>query len=79
MEVLLKEDQYYTYDNYRTWEDGERWELIDGKAFAMAPAPSWVHQRFSSRLQGQLFNYLRGKTCEVFTSPFDVRLNADTT
>ena len=78
METLQKEQLYYTYADYCEWKDGERWEIIDGSAVAMAPAPAWGHQRFSSRLQGQLFNYLQGKSCEVFTAPFDVRLNADT-
>ena len=78
MEALREEKQYYTYADYCTWPDGERWELIDGKAFAMAPAPSVGHQGVSSNIHGQFYNFLKGKPCKVFHAPFDVRLNADT-
>ena len=78
MEALLKEEQHYTYSDYCAWEDGKRWELIDGKAFAMSPAPSWRHQGLSGNLYLQFATYLKGKACRVFHAPFDVRLNADT-
>ncbi len=35
----------YTYDDYAQWEGD--WELIDGQAWAMAPAPSVEHQSLS--------------------------------
>jgi Uma2 family endonuclease len=38
----------------------------------------WRHQRISRKLLRQLVDFLRGKSCEVFYAPFDVRLNADT-
>ena len=34
--------QRFTYADYLKWPDGERWELIDGEAFAMAPAPTII-------------------------------------
>jgi len=71
------QNERYTYADYCTWDDNERWELIEGIPYAMSPAPSWIHQRVSSRLHGVLFNFLSGKPCEVFHAPFDVRLNAD--
>ena len=77
MEAALKLDDYFTYADYCTWEDGERWELIDGVAYAMAPAPSEGHQSVSRDILGQLYIFLRGKQCKVFAAPFDVRLNAD--
>jgi len=73
---LPEKYQRYSYADYRTWDDGERWELIDGEPYAMSPAPSPAHQRVSNRLSFQLTLFLQGKTCEVFTAPFDVRLNA---
>jgi len=55
-----------------TWPDDERWELIDGFAYQMAPA-STNHQRLVRRLLNKFENYLEGKTCEVFDF-FGVRL-----
>jgi len=72
-----KEDQRYTYSDYLEWDDDQRWELIDGVPFLMS-APSWRHQRISSNLHGELYIILKGKPCEVYAAPFDVRLNAYT-
>ena len=71
----LKEKEYYTYSDYCTWDDSERWELIDGVAYAMAP-PSIPHQGISVELSRQLSNFLQDKPCRVYTTP-GVRLNAD--
>ncbi len=68
------ENQRYTYGDYLKWPDEERWEIIDGVAYNMTPAPSVEHQRISGELFRQLANYLQGKSCEVFYAPFDVRL-----
>ena len=78
MEALQREDQRFTYSDYCTWQDNEQWELVDGKAYAMAPAPSLGHQWISSNLHLLLAGFLKGKPCKVFYAPFDVRLNADT-
>lgn len=64
----------YTYADYLTWKFQERLELIKGKIFKMSPAPKVNHQRVSGYLQYELFRFLIGKKCEVFTAPFDVRL-----
>lgn len=64
----------YTYADYLTWPPEERWELIDGRPFAMSPAPSVPHQHVSMRLGSQLVTLLDGKPCHVFAAPFDVRL-----
>jgi Uma2 family endonuclease len=67
----------YTYAEYFSWDDGKRYELIDGEIVMMTPAPTDVHQEISAKLVGELYIYLKGKTCKVFAAPFDVRLNAD--
>lgn len=69
----------YTYADYLTWQFQERVELILGKIFMMSPAPSSRHQYVISVIQGTIFNYLKGKSCRVFPSPFDVilQLNGD--
>ena len=34
----------FTLQDYLTWPDDARWEIIDGKAYAMTPAPTVTHQ-----------------------------------
>ena len=79
MEVneALPEYRRYTYEDYCSWDDDKRWELIDGFPYAMS-APSRKHQEISRNLFSQLHNSLKGNPCEVYFAPFDVRLNADT-
>jgi len=72
-----KEDQRYTYSDYLQWDDDQRWELIDGVPFLMS-APTRRHQQILGNLFNQLYNFLKGKPCEVYVAPFDVRLNANT-
>lgn len=69
-----KADRLYTYGDYFGWDDGQRWELIDGVAYLMSPAPSRRHQWMLMELSRQVANYLVGRTCEVYVAPFDVRL-----
>ncbi|WP_139902181.1 Uma2 family endonuclease [Clostridium thermarum] len=67
----------YTYKDYLNWPDAERWELIDGIPYDMSPAPTRKHQKISGELFAAIHNYLKGKTCEVYSAPFDVRLIID--
>lgn len=71
---LKKEDEKYTYGDYLTWPEGERWELIDGVAYDMSPAPNRIHQKILGNLFYQMKNYLKDKSCEVYFAPLDVRL-----
>jgi Uma2 family endonuclease len=64
----------YTYADYFKWKFEERVELIRGHIFKMSPAPNRVHQKISSFIANELYNYLKGKKCEVYYAPFDVRL-----
>jgi len=64
----------YTYADYLTWQLGEMTELIRGKIFKMSPAPGSLHQKISGELFRQSANFLKGKKCQVFSAPFDVRL-----
>ncbi|GAB7388755.1 Uma2 family endonuclease [Bacillaceae bacterium] len=59
----------YTYEDWKTWEG--RWELIEGKAYNMTPAPS-THQFAVGELFFALRSYFQNKNCLVFTAPFDV-------
>ena len=75
MGALPKEDRTFTYADYKEWglKDGERFEIINGEAFAMA-GPNERHQAILGELFTQFHNYLRGKPCKVYPAPFDVRL-----
>jgi Uma2 family endonuclease len=70
--ALRKQDQKYTYADYLSWPDNERWEILDGTAYNMSPAPLIEHQRITMELSGIIWSYLRGKPCKVFVSPIDV-------
>ncbi|MBF0543152.1 MAG: Uma2 family endonuclease [Candidatus Riflebacteria bacterium] len=73
MKPVPNEERLFTYGDYLTWPDEERWEIIDGVPYAMT-GPGLSHQRVSGRLLRVLLNFLEGKPCEVFHAPFDVRL-----
>ena len=64
----------HTYGEYLTWDDGQRWELIDGVAYAMSPPPTFDHQRVVLEIAYQLRRALEGKRCEAAIAPIDVRL-----
>lgn len=67
-------NKLYTYADYFQWRFEERVELIKGRIFKMSPAPNVRHQRICGEVYGQLWSFLKGKKCEVFVAPFDVRL-----
>lgn len=67
-------DERWTYADYSRWPEDERWELIEGQAWSMSPAPLLRHQRIARKLFTRLANLLEGKTCEVFIAPFDILL-----
>ena len=75
---IVKEPDFaygsYTYADYLIWEMDEMVELIRGKIFRQAAAPRVIHQRISGKIFNKLYNFLEGKSCEVFSAPFDVRL-----
>jgi len=65
---------FYSYRDYLTWNMDEMVELIKGKVFKKAAAaPNRLHQRLSIHLASEFFQFLKGKTCEVYEAPFDVR------
>ncbi len=71
--------QTYSYEDYKEWED--RWELIDGIPYAMAPAPYPKHQRVVSHVWRELdknLNCIFKNICEVYISPVDWKVNENT-
>ena len=69
-----KSENRFTYGDYLNWPDEERWELIDGIAYNMSPAPLRRHQKISMELGRQIANFLVDNPCDVYIAPFDVRL-----
>ena len=67
------EDKLFTYLDYESWDDDERYELIDGIAYMMS-APSMEHQNILGELFKQLAIFLTGKPCRVFVAPCSVCL-----
>jgi len=73
--LALARDDRYTWTDYRSWPDDERWELIDGVAYSMAAAPTTRHQLVTGRIFSRLERQLSGKRCTPFIAPTDVRLS----
>jgi len=72
--AFKRPDHRYTYKDYLTWPDDERWELIEGIAYDMTPAPSPIHQEVCMALGSILYAYFKTTQCKVYPAPFDVRL-----
>ncbi len=64
---------FYSYANYMRWDIEERLEIIKGQIYLMS-APFRKHQEVSGVMFAELFFYLKGKPCKVYSAPFDVRL-----
>jgi Uma2 family endonuclease len=72
--LALKREERFTYGDYLTWDDDERWELIDGSPYNMSPAPTVAHQLILGELYFQFSAWLKDKRCRPYLAPFDVRL-----
>jgi Uma2 family endonuclease len=74
--ALLKPDEKYSYTDYLSWPEEERWEIIDGVPYMQA-TPTRIHQEISGNIFVQIHTYLSGKSCKVYHAPFCVRLDTD--
>jgi Uma2 family endonuclease len=70
---VKRKQQRYSYADYLTWDDDNRYEIIDGEVFDMT-SPSFTHQSISMELSRQFANYFEDKPCKVVCAPFDVIL-----
>ena len=70
--------QYYTYEDYKGWDDS--WELIDGVPYAMSPAPYPRHQKVLFKISKELDHNLKcaNDACEVYISPIDWKIDETT-
>ncbi len=74
---LPKDEERYSWSDYLAWPEGERYELIEGVAYAMSPAPRRKHQETSRAFFRQMDRALSKRSCQVYFAPFDVKLSAD--
>lgn len=76
---LRNNNDLFTYADYLTWPDNERWEIIEGMPIDMTPAPSTKHQKISMDLSTLINTFIKkkGGNCSVFAAPFDVTLPGD--
>jgi len=74
LEEPIAEYGPYSYADYLSWDLEEMVEIIKGRLFKMHAAPKRIHQKVSLYIASELFQFLKGKTCEVYEAPFDVRL-----
>ncbi len=66
----------YTYEDYKSFPDDIRCEIIDGQIHDMTPAPSMRHQEIVLKLGRLLADHLDAKqhTCRAYIAPADVIL-----
>lgn len=74
MSLVHSEKQHFTFKDYQSWPEKERWELIEGEAFNMSPAPTVQHQKFSFLIAKNISDGTNINNCHVFIAPLDVLL-----
>ena len=74
MGLPRRDAELHTYGDLLSWPEDSRYELIDGVAYLMSPAPARVHQEVVGELFGQIRNALQSGPCRAYVAPFDVRL-----
>ena len=76
--MIPNKNKIYTYEDYLTFPDDERIEIIEGELFNMA-SPAVIHQSLSIEISSEIRNYIKSNKgdCKVFTAPFDVVLKND--
>lgn len=79
MAIQEIDNKVYTYNDYLNFSNDEIVEIIDGKIFAMSPAPSRIHQELIMEISAELRNYVKANNgqCKVYPAPFDVVLIDD--
>lgn len=71
----IKKEELYTWADYQNWPDTERWEIINGEAYMMSPAPTTRHQAALGAIARDFLNHFHNKKCKPFLSPVDVKLS----
>lgn len=69
----LEKERLYTEIEYESFDHNGLTEFDNGRIISMAP-PTTMHQRIIGELFFRIRSFLSNKNCEVFVSPFNVRL-----
>jgi Uma2 family endonuclease len=74
-----KEAVHYTYEDYLTFPDDLRCEIINGRIYDMTPSPTSRHQRISVEISWLVRSHLKEQAhaCQVFHAPLDVVIAED--
>ncbi len=75
MSLKQKKQELFTYSDYLSWNNEERYELIHGEAYCMSPSPSFEHQQVVLAFASLLREKLKGQRCTPVISPIDVVLS----
>ena len=75
--IARNTENRFTYDDYLTWPDEPRREIINGVPYAMS-SPTVRHQELSMRLSMVIGPFFKGRPCRLFAAPLDVVLSEDT-
>lgn len=66
----------FSYRDYQNWPDDERWEIIDGQAYNMSPAPSVKHQDICRNfVEALILGQPQTRKCRIYFAPTDVVLD----
>lgn len=74
MGLAKRDAAHHTYGDYLGWPEDVRYELIDGIAYLMAPAPTVRHQEMAGEIYFQLRQKLQDHPCRALIAPVDVVL-----
>ena len=73
MPITHQTNRKFDYNDYLKWSDDQRWEIIDGEAYNMSPAPKVKHQKISIKtIENFILNRNKLKECDLFSAPTDV-------
>jgi Uma2 family endonuclease len=74
-----KDVLHTTYEDYLTFPDDFRCEIINGQVYDTTPSPTPRHQRVSGKIYRLIGNRLeeQSHTCQVFDAPLDVVIAED--
>ena len=75
--MALEKERYFSEQEYDSFDHNGITEYDSGRIIAMSP-PTTQHQRVTGILFNLISNYLKGKKCEAFIAPFNVRLQLST-
>jgi len=74
--MAIPEKQSYTVDDYYSFPEDLRAEIIDGQIYYQV-APSRIHQEILNSINNTIYNYIKSKggPCKIYPAPFAVKLN----